>query len=276
MSWPTTPDGNYYRFEGLIDIPVDPETGATILYLRPQGGMGVGIPAIAQGPAGQPAVIDTEPIQPVELEADDPTPLTWSWTELTPPSESGPGVYRLNPMVRKGPKGDDGEAVWDPTDVSENPVAGQIPVVNDEATGFVLEAQKVTEVFFPASINNTSSGNANSTIAMVEIPSRPFARRVRPVGYTVVTGEGTDVRVDLVARLNGETGGNVVGRCPGIAQTERLTLIPGKPTGSSGPYDTIAAGASAIVYIRCERQAGTVTYTTSASTSNFSVEVIPA
>ncbi|QDF19906.1 minor tail protein [Mycobacterium phage ThetaBob] len=275
MSWPTTPDGNYYRFEGLIDIPVDPETGAAILYLRPQGGMGVGIPAIANGEPGKHAELD-ETINLTVIEDGDPTQPSASFTTLVPPTTDTPGKWRLNLALPKGAKGDDGEAVWDPTDVAENPVAGQIPVVNDTADGFNLEAQKITEVFFPASINNTASGNANSTLAVVEIPARPYARRVRPVGYTVVTGEGADVRVDLVARLNGESGGNVVGRCPGIAQTERLTLIPGKPTGSAGPYDTIAAGDTALVYIRCERQAGSVTYTTSASSSNFSVEVTPA
>ncbi|AGM61436.1 minor tail protein [Mycobacterium phage Job42] len=275
MSWPLNPAGTHYLFEGIVEIPVDPTAGAAILQLRPQGGIGVGVPAIAQGPAGQPAVIDTGPIQPVELEADDPTPLTWSWTELTPPSESGPGVYRLNPMVRKGPKGDDGEAVWDPTDVDPSPVAGQVPVVNSTADGFVLAAQRVGDRYVPASINNTASGNANSTLAQVSIPAQPFDWRPRVQGYTVVTGEGADVRVDLVARLNGESGGNVIGRCPGVAQSERLVLVPGPAAGSSDGFDRVPAGTPATIYFRCERQAGSVTYTTSASTSMFSVEVLP-
>ena len=131
------------------------------------------------------------------------------------------------------------------------------------------------EVFFPGVVNNTAPGNPSKTLAQIPIPSRPWARRVRPVGYTVMTGEGPDVRVDLVARLNGELGGNIVGRCPGIAQTERLILIPGKAAGAADTFDVIPAGQPGTVYIRTERQSGSVTYTTSADTSLFSVEALP-
>lgn len=277
MSWPLTPDGERYLFEGIIEIAVHPETGASILMLRPQGGMGVGIPPIAQGAPGKHAAIDTT-INVTELEAGDPTALSWSWTELIPPDDDTPGLYRLNAVTRKGAKGDDGESVWDPTDLTPSPVAGTIPVVNAEADGFELAAPKVPEVFYPGSISNTGSGNNNSTLCPISIPSRPYARRVRANGFTVVSGEGADVRVNLLARLNSESAGNIVGRCIGIAQTERLTFSPGKPIESgtvADTYDVIAAGATATVYIRCEKTAGSTTYLTSASTSQFSVETLP-
>ncbi|WP_066904494.1 hypothetical protein [Mycolicibacterium houstonense] len=274
MAWPTTPDGQYYQFEGNVQIPVSPETGAAILYLRPQGGMGVGIPPVAQGDPGVHAEID-EAINFTALEPGDSTPDSASWTTITPPTTSTPGVYKLNLALHKGAKGDDGETVWDPTDLDPSPVAGRVPVVNSTLDGFELEDQKVSEVCYPGSVANTPSGNVNYTLASIPVPSRPYARRVRAFGHTVVTGEASDVRVDLIARLNGETGGNIIGRCPGITQTERLQLSPGKAAGLADAYDTIAAGASATVYIRCERQAGTSTYTTSATTSLFSVEVTP-
>jgi hypothetical protein len=94
----------------------------------------------------------------------------------------------------------------------------------------------------------------------------------------VVTGEAADVRVNLLARLNGESGGNIVGRCVGIAQTERLVLTPGKPieTGTAGdPYDQIAANSAATLYIRTERVAGSATYTASASNSQYRAVVLP-
>lgn len=276
MAWPTvTFNGELYRqSEGLFLVPVDGSSGAAIILLKENGGVGVGFSAVEQGPPGVPANL-SETVNLAALEPDDATPDSASFTTLVPPTESTPGLYRLNLALHKGLKGDDGESVWDPTDITESPVAGTIPVVNGTADGFVLAAQKIPETFHPGSINNTSSGNANSTLTTISIPARPYARRVRAFGHTVVTGEGPDVRVDLIARLNGESGGNIVGRCSGIAQTERLQLSPGKPAGSADSYDTIEANASALVYIRCERQAGSVTYTTSASTSLFSVEVLP-
>ncbi|AHI61310.1 hypothetical protein SEA_RIALTO_19 [Mycobacterium phage Rialto] len=274
MSWPLNPAGTHYLFEGIVEIPVDPTAGAAILQLRPQGGIGVGVPAIEKGEPGVPATFDTT-VNLTELDPDDPTPAEASFTEITPPSTSTPGVYRLNLALHAGAKGADGEAVWDPTDVDPSPVAGQVPVVNSTADGFVLAAQRVGDRYVPASISNTASGNANSTLAQVSIPAQPFDWRPRVQGYTVVTGEGADVRVDLVARLNGETGGNVIGRCPGVAQSERLILVAGPAAGSSDGFDRVTAGTPATIYFRCERQAGSVTYTTSASTSMFSVEVLP-
>ncbi|PVB26410.1 hypothetical protein DDJ92_24490 [Mycobacteroides abscessus] len=277
MSWPTTPDGQRYLFEGIIEMPVSPETGAAMLLLRPQGGMGVGIPAIAQGDPGVHAELDTA-INFTALEPGDATPDSASFTLITPPTTSTPGKWKLNLALHKGEKGDNGETVWDPTDLSGTPVAGQIPAVTSAGTGFELVAQKIPEVFYPGTINNTPSGNPNYTLAQISIPARPYARRVRAGGFTVVTGEAADVRVNLLARLNGESGGNIIGRCVGIAQTERLPMDPGKPIESgtaSDSYTQIAANASATVYIRCERQAGTSTYTTSASSSQFWAEVLP-
>ncbi|WP_235687361.1 hypothetical protein [Mycobacteroides chelonae] len=245
-----------------------------MILLRPVGGMGVGIPPIAQGLPGKHAQIDST-VAVTELDWDDPTAVGWSWSTLTPPDDDTPGVYRLNAVTRTGRPGNDGNTVWDPTDLSETPVAGQIPAVNSGGTGFELVAQRTPEVFYPGTVNNTASGNQNSTLAQIAIPARPYARRVLGVGHTVVTGEAADVRVDLIARLNGESGGNIIGRCPGIAQTERLVMTPGKAAGLADAYDTIAANASATVYIRCERQAGTSTYTTSASSTLCHALVLP-
>lgn len=277
MSWPLTPDGQRYQFEGIIELPVSPDTGAAMILLRPVGGIGVGIPAIAQGSPGKHATISTA-INFTALEPGDATADSASWTQITPPTDSTPGEWKLNLALHKGPQGEDGASVWDPTDLSETPVAGQIPAVNSLGTGFELVAQRIPEVFYPGTVNNTASGNANSTLAQISIPARPYARRVRAGGFTVVTGEAADVRVNLLARLNGESGGNIVGRCIGIAQTERLPMDPGKPNEAgtaSDSYNQIAANASATVYIRCERQTGTSTYTTSASSSQFWAEVLP-
>lgn len=274
--WTKTPDGQWWRAEGELLLPVDPR-GVAVVMLRSKNGIGVGFSAVEKGDPGVPANFDTV-VNHTSLAYDDPTPESASLTVITPPTTTTPGVWRVNLATRRGQPGEDGESVWDPTDLSENPVAGQIPVVDGAATGFELVAQKIPEVFYPGAINNTGSGNVNSSLAQIAIPSRPWPRRIRGLGYTVVTGEADDVRVDLLARLNGESGGNIVGRCQGITRTERLTMSPGKPieTGTAADaYDMLAANTAGIVYIKCERQAGSVTYTTSASTSQFSVEALP-
>jgi hypothetical protein len=275
MTWPTTADGQYYLFEGQVLIPVNPSTGVAQLILRPVGGMLVGVPAIEQGDPGQPANFSTT-VNFTELAYDDPTAAGASLTELTPPTESTPGLYRLNYSVHAGPPGDDGAALITPDDYG-TPVYGQLLSVNTGADGFELVYPKVGDSHTPASLNDTASGNPNSTLGLISIAPNtyPFDWRPRVSAYTVVTGEAADVRVDLVARLNGETGGNIIGRCPGIAQTERLTLIPGKPAGSGDAWDRVAANAAATIHLRCERQAGSVTYTTSATTTWFTMEVQP-
>jgi len=92
-----------------------------------------------------------------------------------------------------------------------------------------------------------------------------------------VTGTGTDVQVDLVARLDNATSGNIIGR--GISRAGQypppIILTPGPPAGSVDGYDKVLAGNAATIYLRAERQTGTDTFTTSASTTLFSVEVNP-
>jgi hypothetical protein len=262
-------------FEGQVLIPVNPSTGVAQLILRPQGGMLVGVPAIEKGDPGVPSEMDTT-VNFTELAYDDPTAASASLTEITPPTETTPGVYRLNLAVHEGQPGDDGAAVITPADYG-TPAYQQLLSVDATTTGFELVYPKVGDSHSPASLNNTSSGNPNSTLGVISIPSNtyPFDWRPRVYAHTVVSGEASDVRVDLIARLNGESGGNIIGRCPGIAQTERLTLLPGKPAGSGDAWDRVAANAAATIHLRCERQNGSVTYTTSASTTGFSVEVQP-
>jgi hypothetical protein len=273
MSWPKTADGQYYIFDGQVLMPVDPSNGVATLLLRPTGGMGVGIPAIEQGDPGAHAEIDNT-INYTVLAATDTTPSSASFTTITPPTTSTPGVYRLNLAIHEGEDGAPGDTVLDPTDYG-TPVWKNLLQVDAGLTGFEFVSPKVGDRFLPALINNTAAGNANNTLGIVTVPSQDFAWRPEVEAQTVVTGTGPDVRVDLVARLNGELGGNVIGRCTGLAATERLTLCSAPPAGSADAFDRIVAGASATIYLRCERVTGTDTYTTSATTTFLQVRVHP-
>jgi hypothetical protein len=104
----------------------------------------------------------------------------------------------------------------------------------------------------------------------------PYDFDWRPIvsGYCVVTGTGTNVKTDLIARIN-SIGGNDIGRCPGITSTERLTLSSGPPAGSADAWDRILAGTTATIYLRVERQSGSDTFTTSNTTTRFRVKADP-
>jgi hypothetical protein len=279
MVWPTVEfNGQQYRQrEGIMLLPIE-ANGAAIVMIKDDGpAVAGGFTSVEQGPPGlSPAF--AEAVNVIPLAYGDPTPDSASLSIIAPPSSESGGLYKWNVTSRSGPPGEDGKSVWDPKDLNATPVAGQIPVVNSAANGFELQPQKIAEVFYPGAINNIGSGNVNATLCPIDIPARPFARRIRAVGSTVVTGEAPDVRVDLVARLNGESGGNIVGRCVGIAQTERLTLSPGKPIEagtSSANYDVLPANTASIAYIKTERKAGTSTYTVTAANSQFYIEATP-
>lgn len=275
MPWPIVQwnGARYYQAQGEFLIPVTPDTGAAVILLRENGGVGDGFSAIERGEPGFPAELEEKVIWN-EVAYDSPAALTAAFVTKRPPTSSSPGLYQLVADIRQGKPGKDGDTVLDPADFGGG-TPGQILVINDAGNGFELFVQKIPEACFPGAVVNTPSGNVNYTIAAVDIPARPYPRRVIGHGGTIVNGEGVDVRVDLIARLNGETGGNIIGRCPGIAQNERLTLWGGKEAGKSAGYDQIAAGAGGTVHFRLERQAGTTTFTSTASTTRVWAEVLP-
>ena len=274
MSWPTTADGNYYLFEGQVLLPVDPEAGAAVLHLRPQGGISQTIPAIEKGDPGKHAQIDTA-INFTALEPDDATADSASWTEVTPPTDSTPGKWKLNLALHKGAKGDDGDATWDPTDLAETPVAGQIPVVNGDADGFELAAQKVGDEYWPTSIANSGTDDANTTLATIAVEAQDFDWRPEVKAHTIVTQVSGSCTVNLRARLNGETEGNLVADCHGMGGTERLHITSAPPANSADGFNRVLAGNAATIYVRVEKTNGSGTYTTSNSTTLCSVRVCP-
>jgi len=277
MAWPKDPSGEWYQFDGEILIPVNPASGSAILYLRPTGGMAQGIPAVEKGDPGLPPTIDTA-INYTLLAYNDPTPGAASWTVITPPSENAAGSYKLNLSVHEGPPGADGTTTLTTASVSGTAVYKKIPQINAAGTGFEYTSQKAGGRHYPATIANTAAGNSNSTLAVVSIAAGTydFDYRVEVEAQTIVTATGPNCSVDLVARLNGETGGNDIGRCFGMGGTkERLTIVGGCEAGVADGWDKVSAGNGCTVHVRTEQQTGSDTYSTSATTTRVVVKVRP-
>lgn len=275
MAWPKTDDELWYIFEGQILLPVEVSTGAPILMLRPTGGVGQAIPAVDRGDPGKHAEL-SETITFTELTYDDPTPAGASFTTLIPPTDDTAGVYKLNLALHAGAPGADGTASIVPDDYGATPVAGQVLAVDAATTGFELVAQKTCGTHWPASFAAATNGDTNKTIATVVVPSYPFDYQVLVEAQTVITGAGSNVSVDLVARLGNETSGNDIGRAFGIGGTkDRLELCGAPPAGSAAGWNTVTAGSGTTVYLRTEKQSGSDNYSTSVSTTRCVVKVRP-
>lgn len=270
----TTIDGKQYLVidSAQFRVPLDWDASSQmfIAVAAPTGGLG-NFPALVKGDTG-----DTPTLTGVNftaIEADDPTPDSASWTEVSP------NVYSLDLVLHKGPQGIPGDTTVTPSDFG-TPIARRIPVVNDDLTSFDLQPQLVGDRYVPGAISSAPAGNPNYTLATVSIPAQPFDWRPVCEGQTIITLNSQDgTMIDLVARLNNETSGPVLARGwmipPWGIMRAIACLSASPPAGASDSYDKVAAGYAATVYLRGERSVGAGTFTTSSSTTNFCVRVQP-
>jgi hypothetical protein len=276
-NWTTTTiDGKEYLVidtaKFRIPLDWDPSSNMFIAVAAPDGGLG-SFPGLVQGDPGPAPVIDTA-INFTALPAGDPTPDSASWTKIST------NMYKLNLAVHAGPKGDAASfKLVDADDLAGTPTAGKIIVASGTSSGFEYAAQKVGDEYWPAMINNTPTGNSAYTLCQVSIPPQQFAWRPQVSGWCVISGTGSDVQVDLIARLNDQGAGKIMGRGRGrIGQNAdgfSTVLSSGPPAGSPADYNKIAAGAAATIFLRAERQSGSQTFSTVGSATAFSVRVCP-
>lgn len=272
----TTIDGKQYLVievaQFRIPLDWDPSSNMFIAVAAPDGGLG-GFPALVQGDDGETPNIDTV-INFTSLAYGDPTPDFASWTET---SEN---TYRLNLGLHTGAPGTSGVFnLADAEDLAGAMAAGLIIQVNATGDGFEYVAQKVGDEYWPATVNNTPSGNPAYSLCPIPVPAQPFDWRPDVSAWCVITGTGVNVQADLIARLNDAAGGNIVGRGHGHAgqNTEGFAtvLVSGPPPGSPANHNKVNAGEDAVIWIRVERQSGGDTFTTSAATTYATVRVRP-
>ena len=249
-------------------------TGAFLAVAEPYGGIIGGWPALAQGEQGfSPTLVMNSFL---ELPADDETPASANIVELVPgvAGVSGP-VFGLDLVLHRGATSEGGTLVLDPADYAETPLAGQSLVVNSAADGFELVTPKVPAMLFPASITSAPSGStAEFTMAVINITAGTYNRdmMIDPRGSAVVVGSTSDVRVDLIVRLNDETGGAIVGRGRGqVAAKWQPTIQAGVESGTG----IIPAGDAAVLYFRTKKISGAATYLAAAADASYSALLIP-
>lgn len=277
-----TEDDQYYIWAGQVRIPktYDPTSKSAVILLGPEGGVAE-IPALVKGDPGQPATLDTT-INFSALAYDDPTSDSATWTLVTPGTSSTPPVYQLNLALHKGAPGAAGTSeILTASDITGTATDGYyLAKTTVSSVGKATwVAPKVGGQYWPTTISNTSGTDGqNRTLASVTIsPAPAFDYRVRVYGQAIISGT-VNTRVDLIARMGNDTSGDIVGRGFGIggATTDRVTLVSGVAAGSATTVGKVTAGNTTTIYLRAEQQASTTdAYTTSASTTQFMVEVSP-
>lgn len=265
-----------WDFRAKFAYPFDPDA-PVFLLAAPPGGTGMAnAPFLVKGDSGQPALISSV-VDFTALAYDDATPDSAQFVEITPGTESTPQVSQLRLVLHKGSPGEDGSNTLVPADYG-TPIPKQFLALDAGGTQFVYAPQRVGNRYWASSISEAGAGtSAAQTLATVGIPANtfPFPYQLAVSGTTIVTGSGTDVKVDLIARLNSTTG-TVLGRGYGVGgTTDRITLCDGPDYNASALSVTIASNSAATVYFRAEKQSGLDTYQTGASPSRFCVTVIP-
>lgn len=284
-----TIDGaEFYQWKVVLRIPKNwtPESGVFIA-VAPPGGI-ANFPAAIQGKIGFTPTFRN--VNLVPLAWDDPTDATAEWTLITPGTETAAPVFDLVITLHEGEPGADGVmALLGASDLDDGgaPTAGYIFQVNAAGDGVELVAQKVGNTYWPTTVTVLSNATGANAVASVTIPPQLSNWRAHVNGQDIVSYDGANVQVDLVARLggtgtgDGHTDGLVVARGLGLpgsaALMQTLAFAAAPPVNSTAGFGEVAAGGSGtVIYIRIEQVgSGTDTFDTISGRALYSVDVIP-
>lgn len=241
----------------------------------PQGGPARGVsnyPALLRGPRGFSGSLVKGSITP--LAHDDDAEMDFDIALIAEETDISGPVWAISASLKQGPPGDDGAALITPTDYG-TPVVGQALTVAAGSTTFELTYPKVGGLYLPASISSAPDGStAEFTMAVVDVAAGVYNFDWRPAvrGNAVTIGSTADVRVDLIARLNDETGGAIIGRGYGLVQKTGQPNLVSKVESGTG---IVTAGQPATVYFRTKKMSGTATYGAAGTTAAFEMLAVP-
>lgn len=275
-------DGVRWLFCNLTELGfrLDDDGQASGMFLAiaaPLGGVASLGNILAKGDQGFSPSIEMSSF--VELDADDPTPGSVSLNLLAEATDVSGPVYGLDVVLHRGATGETGTVIITPGDYSEDPQLGWVPAVAAGLETFELVPQRVPQMYWPATVTDVPTGTTSGyTMTTIPIAAAPFDRYVIPTGEVqVVAASGTNLRCDLVAHLDDETGTKIVGRSYGVAGAkDKLSLIGYPPAGTTSSATKILANNPANVYFRTEKQAGSSAYSSVAGTALFGCMTVPA
>lgn len=274
-------DGVRWLFCNLAElgfrIDDDGQTSGMFLAVAaPLGGVASLGTILAKGDRGFSPSIQMGDFE--ELDADDPTAAFISLDLVAEATDVSGPVYALNGALHAGATTESGTVQFTPGDLSEDPQLGWIPAVAPGLGTFELVPQKTSAMYWPATVTNVPPGTtAGYTMTIVPIDAEPFDRYAFPSGTVqVAAASGTNLRVDLVARLDADDG-PVVGRDYGRAgASDKLTLIGFPDAGATSTATLIPANESASIYFCTEKQSGSSAYSSTAGTARYGVLTVPA
>lgn len=265
---------------GKIGFRLDDDgqvSGMFLAVAAPLGGVASMGNILAKGDTGFSPTLELSSYQVLPASTPDEA-ATASLDLLAEATDVSGPVYGLNLAIPRGLKGDDGTATWDPADISEDPEVGWIPAVTSGLTGFELVPQRVSRQYWPATVTAVPPGTtAGFTMTIVPIEPAPYDRYAIPSGTVqVVAASGTNLRVDLVAHLDSDSG-PIVGRDYGRAgASDKLTLVGSPNAGASSSATKIVAGQPANIYFCTEKQSGSSAYSSVPDTARYGVLTVPA
>lgn len=274
-------DGVRWLFCNLAELGfrLDDDGQASGMFLAvaaPLGGIASLGNILAKGDRGFSPSIEMGSF--VELDADDVTPASVSLNLIAEATDVSGPVYSLDVVLHRGATGEVGTVVFNPGAISEDPQLGWIPAVAAGLEEFELVPQRVSAQFWPATVDNVPPGTtAGYTTTIVPIAAAPYDRYVIPFGtIQVAASSGSNLRVDLLARLDADNG-PVVGRDYGRAgASDKLTLIGFPDAGTLSSATKILANNEANIYFRTEKQSGSSSYSSVSGTGRYGVLTVPA
>lgn len=272
-TWSVNSDGSV-TFNGSVWFPAGTDTasGAGIVVFGPGGGK-ASFPAVEPGPPGPATqyalsmvqVAYGAPLPPVNPVV---TPTQWDANGI-------PTALNVVFYVNSGPPGASGTTtILTATDLEGTGQAGYVIGFDPNQNLAQWQPQLVGGWYFAEGIIATASNTVSQkSIGQIQIPPRPSAYWPIVKAQAEVVG-ASDVRVNLVARINSNSGQICAlgygqpGAAPPIVHTEPYQLGPGSP-------NIVPANTSATILLYAENQTSSPNAWNTTANCTFSCKTDP-